>query len=84
MGMPPLLQVGIRYEIWQPAGTFEVPCKGEFQQQFAPGAFDRSVGKVVPLKIESRPVGHARVVSAEVAQDGSGVTFTYEIVDLEP
>jgi hypothetical protein len=84
MSMPPLLQVGVRYEAWQPAGTFEVPGKGEFQERFASGAFNRSVGKVIPLKIEERPVGHVRVISAEVAEDGSGVTFTYEIVDLDP
>jgi hypothetical protein len=84
MNMPPLFQVGVRYEAWQPAGTFEVPGKGEFQQQFAPGAFDRQVGKIVPLKVAGRARGHVRVVAAEVAGDGSGVTFTYEIVDLDP
>lgn len=82
MNMPPFLQVGARYEVWEPAGTFEVPGKGEFPQRFASGAFDRSIGKVVPLKIEQRAVGHIRLLAAKVAEDGSGVALTYEIVDL--
>jgi phage head maturation protease len=77
-----LLRPGMRYTFWSPAGTFEVPGKGEFPERFAPGAFDRTVGTVVPLTYEGSTIGRGRVISAEVAADGSGVSITYEV--LEP
>lgn len=85
MSRPFVPVVGLRYSFTYRAGTFHVPGtgKGEFQDQFAPGAFDDSLGKTVPLKLERRQVGHARVVGAEVAADGLSVEFTYEITDLD-
>jgi len=74
--------VGTRVEQYQPAGVFQVPGKGEAEQKFAQGAFDGSVGKVVPITMEGRTIGSGRVISADVALDGSGVTIVYEITEL--
>ena len=81
---PPLLQVGVRYSFTSRAGTTDVPGKGAFQEKFASGAFDRSLGTVIPLKLETRAIGHARIISADVASDGLSVVFTYEVTDLDP
>jgi phage head maturation protease len=78
---PPMFEPGMRYTIWQPAGTVDIPGKGEFTERFAPGAFDGTVGKEVPLTYEEREIGRGRVVSAEVAEDGSGVSITYEVLE---
>ena len=83
MSHPFVPRVGMRYEGWEPAGTVDVPGKGEFPRQFAPGAFDSSIGKIVPFKFGDVRVGHVRVIAADVAEDGSGVQFTYEITDLD-
>lgn len=80
---PFMPQPGMRYTLWEPAGTIDVPGKGEFPQQFAPGAFNRSIGKVIPIKYEGREICQGRVISAEVADDGSGVSITYEVVNVE-
>lgn len=90
---PFLPRVGMRYEAWEPAGTVDVPGKGTFPQKFMPGAFDRQIGKVVPLRFGERPepgtadarpaLGHVRVIAAEVAPGGNGVMFTYEVIDLD-
>ena len=71
---PSPFQPGTRSSFWQPAEAFE---------RFAPGAFDRTIGQVIPLKYEGRVIGHQRVIAAEVADDGSGVMFTVEVVDRE-
>lgn len=68
----------MRLEIWQPAGTFDVPGKGEFTERFAPHSWDSQVGKKVPLKVAGRQVGTGTLVAAKVADDGSGVTLTIE------
>src|SRR5262245_43732816 len=57
-GPPPLLQAGLRYTFTYHAQTVDIPGKGTFLERFAPGAFDRAIGTVVPLKLENRPVGH--------------------------
>lgn len=67
-------QPGERTTAWQPAGPDEV---------FASGAFDRSVGQLIVDQYEGRPVGHSRVIAAEVAEDGSGVMLTLEVVDRD-
>jgi hypothetical protein len=69
----------VRIQHWQPSGTFEVPGKGEFPQRFAAHAFDNCVGKDVPFKIEGVERGRATVVAVEVAEDGSGATWTVDI-----
>jgi len=82
-GPPPLLQAGLRYTFTYHAQPVDIPGKGTFPERFAPGAFDRAIGTVVPLKLENRPAGHVRVLAADVAPDGASVEFTYEITDLE-
>lgn len=77
---PISLQPGTRYTAWEPAGTFDVPGKGEFPQRFAQGAFDGTIGKEVPIKVQGVTIARGRVVSAEVAEDGSGVSITYEVL----
>src|SRR5690348_14332702 len=79
--MLPLTEPGGRFDFWLPAEPVEVPGKGTFPQRFGPGAFNSSIGKIVPVKHEGRVIGHERVVAAEVADDGSGVMFTVEVVD---
>jgi hypothetical protein len=61
----------MRYEFRQPAAQHE---------RFAAGAFNRSIGSVIPIRVEGREVGEGRVVEAVVDADGSGVTFTYEVL----
>jgi hypothetical protein len=45
---------------------------------FTPEAFDASIGKTVPLKVEGRGVGEAKLVAAEVADDGKSVRLTFD------
>jgi hypothetical protein len=45
---------------------------------FAPGSFDSQVGKVIPLRLPSGQV-EARVVAAEVSDDGRWVHMTLEL-----
>jgi hypothetical protein len=71
----------IRVEFYNPAGTYEVPGKGEFPVQYAPHAFDRCIGQEVPFKIEGIPRGRATVVAVKVDEDGRGATWTVDITD---
>jgi hypothetical protein len=65
---------------WQPAGTYAVPGKGEFPEKFMPRAFDRAIGKQVPMTGPGgEDLGLCTLVAAEVAEDGSGVTLTVEL-----
>lgn len=72
---------GMRIEFWQPSGTVNVPGKGEFTERYAPHAFDGLVGKSAPFKIEGVEHGQVTVVAVEVAEDGSGATWTVEVPD---
>jgi hypothetical protein len=73
----------VRVEFWEPAGTFDVPGKGEFPQRYASHAFDGAIGKTVPLKHEGGvPVGTATLVEVRVDADGLGATFVVDIDDL--
>lgn len=83
-GLPPVFRVGLIYSFTYHAQPEEIPGKGWVTPRFAAGAFDSSIGKVIPLKLETRPAGHVRVLKADVAPDGASVEFTYEIRDLEP
>jgi hypothetical protein len=83
-GPPPIFQIGLVYSFTYHAQPEEYPGKGWATPQFASGAFDRSIGSVIPLKLRDRPVGHVRVLAADVAPDGASVEFTYEITDLDP
>jgi hypothetical protein len=69
-----------RISFWQPAGTYDVPGKGQYPQEYAPHAFDQAVGKQVPVKGPDRQdLGLCTVVAAEVAEDGTGVMLTIEV-----
>ena len=59
-----------RFEIVQYAGEHET---------FAPQAFDGSIGKAVPLKVERRGAGEATLVAAVVADDGKSATLTFDL-----
>jgi hypothetical protein len=57
-------------------------------EMFALGAFDKQIGKVVPVNLrrtEDGPVlataGTVRLVSAEISEDGSSATLTFETVE---
>lgn len=63
--------MGDKFTTWQPAGDWE---------RFAPGAFDSVIGQVVPLTYEGHRVGRCRLISAEVAADGSGAALLFEAV----
>lgn len=76
--------VGMQYSFVYHAQEIEVPGKGWFNEKYDRDAFTGQVGKVVPLKLETQGIGHAKVISVEVADDGDYVRFTYEIVDLDP
>jgi hypothetical protein len=78
---PHLDEPGMRSEFWQPADPFYVEGKGWFPQKFMPGSFDSTVGQIVPMTYEGRLLGHVKVISATVAEDGSGVMFVIEVVD---
>jgi hypothetical protein len=84
MSHPFRLMPGMRYSFIHRSQPEDYGPKGWATPKFMPGAFDGSVGKVVPLTYEGRQFGHGRVIAAKVADDGYSVEFTYEIVDLEP
>ena len=66
-------------EFYQPAGTVEIPGKGEFEDRYAPHAFDGTIGKEVPFKIKGIERGRATVVAVKVDEDGRGATWTVDI-----
>jgi hypothetical protein len=80
-GQPALDEPGMQSEFWQPADPFYVEGKGWFPQKFMQGAFDGTVDQIVPMTYEGRLLGHVKIISAKVAEDGSGVMFTIEVVD---
>ena len=59
--------------------TFRQPAPRE--SRFTLGCFDAWIGRQVPFRIMDRWVGDCRVVSAELADDGSAVTLTVDIPD---
>lgn len=50
-------------------------------ERFMSGSWDSQVGKTVPFKLNDRHVADATVISAEVAEDGSGVSLAVEVPD---
>lgn len=58
-----------RFEIIQHAGEGET---------FAPQAFDDSIGKTVPVKVEGGDSGEAELVAAVVADDGKSARLTLD------
>lgn len=82
MENPFRFRTGMRYTFTYHPEPAEVPGKGWFPQKFAPGAFDSSIGKVIPIMLDGRQIGHGRLTGADVAGDGDSVQLTYEITDL--
>jgi hypothetical protein len=74
----------MRIEFYQPAGTYEVPGKGEFAERYDPHAFDGCIGKEIPFKIEGTERGRCTVVAVKVDEDGGGATWTVDIVGGHP
>lgn len=71
----------MRITFWQSA---------EDHERYAPHAFDRCVGQTVPWtfkETEHGPaisrLGEATVVAVEVADDGSGATWTVDVPDSD-
>jgi hypothetical protein len=69
----------MRVEFYEPAGTIEIPGKGEAEQRYASHAFDGCIGQEVPFKIEGVERGRATVVAVKVDEDGRGATWTVDI-----
>jgi len=69
----------MRVEFYQPAGTIEIPGKGEVEQRYAQHAFEGCVGKEVPFKIEGTERGRCTVVAVTVDQGGKGATWIVDI-----
>ncbi len=65
----------MRVKFWHPADEHE---------RYAPHAFDSLIGQEVPFKIEGAERGRTTVVAVEVAEDGSGATWTVDISGGEP
>ena len=61
-----------RFEIVQHAGEGET---------FAPQAFDGSIGKTVPVKVEGGDSSEATLVAAVVAEDGRSARLTLDTLD---
>ena len=61
-----------RFETIQHAGEGET---------FAPQAFDDSIGKTVPVKVEGGDSGEATLVAAVVADDGRSARLTFDTLD---
>lgn len=75
---------GVVASFWQPAGTVDIPGKGELPQRFAQDAFAGSAGKKLPWTYEGSRLGEATVLAVKVAPDGSGATFTVELEAAGP
>lgn len=82
-GRPPAWTAGLICSFTCHAQPEEIPGKGRAMPLSASVAFSRSIGKVIPLKPETRQAGHVRVLRADVAPDGASAEFTCEITDLE-
>lgn len=81
-GEPFPLEPGTTFVVWRPAGMITVPGKPTVTQRFTPDAWTRRVGQVTLLYLKGEPVGAARLHSAVVAADGSGVNLTYQVLGI--
>jgi hypothetical protein len=50
---------------------------------FAPGVYDRSIGKRVPSRIGEQEAGTATLLEAEVSDDGTYVLLTLDVDETE-
>ena len=51
-------------------------------ERFAHNAFDSQVGRTVPLRVEGSPdTTQATLIGADVSDDGTSVTFTFDVPD---
>lgn len=46
---------------------------------FTPRAFDDMIGKEVPVRVGSTPLGPGRVVAVKVSADGGNAKFSFEL-----
>lgn len=83
--LPFRLEVGMLYRAYKRAEWIPVPGKvAEVLTKFPPGAFDYQIGSEVALDINGTRAGTMRLLAADIKPDGSGVTFTFQITQLEP
>jgi hypothetical protein len=85
MSDPLPLAPGVVFTLWRPAGLITITeglTSRSVTQRFAPGSWDSRVGAVTVLYRKGEPTGTGRLVSAVVAEDGGGVSLTYEIVSM--
>lgn len=61
---------------------FQVVQRAGEHERYTQTTFEGSVGKVVPLKVEGRRVGEAKLISAEVADDGKSVRLTFDATGM--
>lgn len=64
------------------AFTFTVHASNYGAETFRPGAFDRTVGKTIPVNVETSRTRQGTVVSADVAEDGATARLTVEVADM--
>lgn len=49
---------------------------------FTPRAFDDMIGREVPVRVGSTPLGDGRVVAVKVSADGGNAKFSFELPGL--
>jgi hypothetical protein len=59
----------MRFTAWVPAAEHE---------RFAPGSWDAQIGSSTRLQCFGTDVGWAKILQADIAADGSGVTLTFD------
>lgn len=83
--LPFRMELGARYQAWRPASWIEIPGRpdAELLVKFPPGAFDSQLGSLLQMRRnDGIAVAVARMISADVAPDGSGCMFTFEIIHV--
>lgn len=76
------LQVGTEFSILRPAGTVIVPGKRPCPQRFTEDTFRESLGGYFVMRRKGSVVGVAKLLRADVADDGSAVSLVYQVQHL--
>lgn len=58
--------------------TIREPAGGEYDR-FGPHAFDARIGDEVPMKFEGERCGTAKLVAAEIIEDGRAALLTLDV-----
>ena len=74
---------GDTFTVFRPAGVVTIGGT-RYPQRFRPSAFEDLVSTIASLKRGGVEVGTGIYTAAEVAPDGSGVTFTIEVLTPVP